>query len=166
MSAIDNYHIKRIYSSRSLLFYNLIFVGATATLFTHISERIKNILVRILNKELRLFYVVTSKFLDLIKKRETSIEKATKFYCKSQKRLSKFRSIYSKMEKVRFFDNPKTESLVNSVLINLYSIDSHFKMIALSEKQAIPDDKSLKHFASTISLGSIEASCLTAKEIL
>ena len=152
-----NNHIDKVNPSNYWIFLILFIIGAIAAFFALISRKLSSRLVEFLNTKLNKLNSRSTTLLIALNEKEVDFEEAKKIYPDAKKLLSKFKGVYSKMERVNFFGNPKTHKLADGVLLNFYSIESNIRMIALSEEPAIREDKNLIDAASELSLGSLQA---------
>jgi hypothetical protein len=80
-------------------------------------------------------------------------EKASLEYKSAERSLFKFRSLYSKLEKVEFFHNKEIEVLSEQILLNYYSIEGELRSKAFSDVY-VEEDLHLQKFASSLSSSS------------
>jgi hypothetical protein len=106
------------------------------------------------NNKLAKWHLYSEGLKSVVKKFEK--EAALKKHSTVLKMLKDFRSLYSQLEKIKFFKNPETEELIEGIVSNLYSAEASLRNIAYTEDCNNDEDQSLKEFASRLSLGSLQ----------
>ncbi len=104
-----------------------------------------------INKDLAMFLVVTEGLKVVTKEYDKAA--ALKEHKEAEKTLSRFRALYTKAEKINFFNHTASPQLFEQILLNFYAIEATLRNIAYSDVD-IPEDQYLNEFASALSSGS------------
>jgi hypothetical protein len=88
---------------------------------------------------------------------EDNCTAAKESYPHTTKALNEYRKLHSLLEKTDFFGDSRIRDLSESTLSNFYAVETRTRHLAFDHKSCNSDDESLNQFASSISLGSLQA---------
>lgn len=121
----------------------------------HIGSLKTGIINRIKNRFYKI-YLISEGVKNIIPTIEENPEIAKEIYPHTQRALNNFRKLHNSLEKTNFFNDSRIRDLSESTLSNFYKLESAIRHSSFTNKNC-NDEESLNRFASSISLGSLQA---------
>lgn len=145
-------HIERVSGNWVLLLISS-FIGI-AYLFRKLFS--KPALTGSINNRLSKIYLISEGFLTVIKEKENDLSNKdlSRLHKVSGNLLKMYIRLYTRLEKVEFINNQETKQISEDTLGCLYKLEAFTRNLYYATAPAIPEDRELIAYASSLSLGT------------